>query len=88
MSQRKRPAYRVYTVEDIDEENSWWTIVGVAFAHEDKKGMNILLRALPTDGRLVLRRYTESTAESITQTPEVRSAVTKAAKAKAKAEVA
>lgn len=88
MGPKKRPAYRVYTVEDIDEENSWWTSVGVAFAHEDKKGMNILLRALPIDGRLVLRRYTESTAESIAQTPEVRSAATKVAKTKAKANAA
>ena len=59
MTTKKRPAYRVYTVEDIDEENSFWTLVGTAFAHEDRKGMNVLLKALPVDGRLVLRRYTE-----------------------------
>lgn len=88
MGPKKRPAYRVYTVEDIDEENSWWTIVGVAFAHEDKKGMNILLRALPIDGRLVLRRYNEATAESITQTPEVRSTAAKVVKARAKVDAA
>ena len=57
MSTKKRPAYRVYTVEDIDEDNSFWTLVGTAFPHEDRKGMNILLKALPIDGRLVLRRY-------------------------------
>ena len=60
MSTKKRPAYRVYTVQDIDDENSFWTLVGSAFAHEDRKGMNILLKALPVDGRLVLRRYTET----------------------------
>ena len=59
MTTKKRPAYRVYTVEDIDDENSFWTLVGSAFAHEDRKGMNVLLKALPVDGRLVLRRYTE-----------------------------
>lgn len=59
MKAKKKPAYRVYTVEDIDEENSFWTLVGTAFAHDDMKGMNVLLKALPVDARLVLRRYTE-----------------------------
>ena len=60
---KKKPAYRVYVVEDIDAENSFWTLIGTAFAHEDMKGMNLLLKALPFDGRLVLRRYTEAQPE-------------------------
>ena len=63
MKAKKKPAYRVYVVEDIDEENSFWTLIGTAFAHEDMKGMNVLLKALPVDGRLVLRRYTETSTE-------------------------
>ena len=63
MRAKKKPAYRVYTVEDIDEENSFWTMIGTAFAHEDMKGMNVLLKALPVDGRLVLRRYVETVPE-------------------------
>ena len=75
MSTKKKPAYRVYTVEEIDEEKSFWTMIGTAFAHEDMKGMNVLLKALPVDGRLVLRRYTEvkqDTANTVpaTQVPQ------------------
>ena len=58
---KKKPVYRAYVVENIDEDNSFWTLVGTAFAHEDQKGFNLLLKALPFDGRLVLRRYTEKT---------------------------
>ncbi len=60
MSSKKVPAYRAYTVEKIDDDNHFWTLIGTAFAHEDMKGFNILLKALPIDGRLVLRRYTEA----------------------------
>ncbi|MEM8971717.1 MAG: hypothetical protein AAGD43_06635 [Pseudomonadota bacterium] len=63
MAVKKKPAYRVYVVEDIDAENSFWTLVGTAFAHDDMKGMNVLLKALPMDGRLVLRRFTETPPE-------------------------
>lgn len=76
METKRKPAYRVYVVEDIDEENSFWTLIGSAFAHEDKKGMNILLKALPVDGRLVLRRFSEETLDK-----KVRQKATKTTKA-------
>ncbi len=63
---KKKPMYRAYVVEDIDDENSFWTLVGSAFAHEDQKGFNVLLKALPLDGRLVLRRYSETTLDKHT----------------------
>ena len=66
---KKKPMYRAYVVEDIDEDNSFWTLVGAAFAHEDHKGFNILLKALPIDGRLVLRRYTEPKPDMATVVP-------------------
>ncbi len=60
MANSSKPAYRVYTVEDRDDaDEAFWTQIGAAFAHADKKGMNIVLRALPLDGRLVLRKYSE-----------------------------
>ena len=31
-----------------------WTKIGVAFPHHDGPGLNIELRALPTNGRLVV----------------------------------
>ncbi len=66
---KKKPMYRAYVVEDIDEDNSFWTLVGSAFAHADQKGFNILLKALPLDGRLVLRRYTEPKPDMATVVP-------------------
>ncbi len=62
-----KPFYRVFVVENRngEEDEDFWTQVGVAFAHKDQKGMNIVLRALPLDGRLVLRRYTEKPPEKL-----------------------
>jgi hypothetical protein len=38
-------------------EQSNWTRVGVAFAHKDGKGFNLELKALPIDGKLVIRQH-------------------------------
>ncbi|MEZ5844830.1 MAG: hypothetical protein R3D27_13995 [Hyphomicrobiaceae bacterium] len=55
-----KPAYRAYSVikRDGDKEDFWLNL-GVAFAHDDGEGFNVLLQALPLDGKLVLRRYKE-----------------------------
>lgn len=67
MSNRAKPAYRAYAVEDREgEAESFWTQIGAAFTHADKQGFNIVLRALPVDGRIVLRRYTEKKASEET----------------------
>ena len=55
-----KPAFNVYTVEDRGgDKDSYWLKVGAAFPHKDEKGFNLVLQALPTDGRLVLREYQE-----------------------------
>ena len=54
-----KPAFRAYTVIKRDGKDDFWLNLGVAFAHEDHKGFNLLLQALPIDGKLVLREYTE-----------------------------
>jgi hypothetical protein len=53
------PAYRAYTVVKREGKDDYWLNVGVAFKHEDGEGFNILLQALPTDAKLVLRTYKE-----------------------------
>ncbi len=65
---KKKPMYRAFVVEDIDDDNSFWTLVGSAFAHEDQKGFNLLLKAIPLDGRLVLRRYSEASPKQPSDT--------------------
>ena len=57
-----KPYHLAYVVED-NEEESFWTLIGVSFPHKDRKGLNILLRALPVDGRIVLRKYNERPPE-------------------------
>ena len=44
-------------------KDDFWLNLGVAFAHEDGEGFNILLQALPTDAKLVLRTYKEKPEE-------------------------
>ena len=47
-----------YTVEEYDNGQGKrarrWTRIGVAFPHKDGPGINIELRALPVDGRIIL----------------------------------
>lgn len=57
------PAYRAYTVVKREGKEDFWLNIGVAFAHEDGEGFNLLLQAMPFDGKLVLRSYKEDEAE-------------------------
>lgn len=52
----KKPSHNVYTVRAGSENGSdYWTKVGVAFAHNDKKGFSVVLDSLPIDGKLTIR---------------------------------
>lgn len=50
-------AYSVREYEVAGEKKSDWTKVGVAFPHSDGKGFNVLLQAVPVDGKMVLRLH-------------------------------
>jgi hypothetical protein len=58
-----KPAYRAYTVIKRDGKDDFWLNLGVAFPHEDGEGFNLLLQALPIDGKIVLRQYKEEDDE-------------------------
>ena len=58
-----KPAYRAYTVIKRDGKEDFWLNLGVAFEHEDHEGYNLLLQALPLDGKIVLRTYKEEEEE-------------------------
>jgi len=56
------PTHIVYHVRDIgtppgetEAPRAVWTKVGVAWQHNDTKGLNIVLEAVPLNGRLVVR---------------------------------
>jgi len=58
-----KPTHRAYTVIKREGKDDYWLNIGVCFAHEDKDGFNLLLQALPLDGKIVLRTYKEDEEE-------------------------
>jgi hypothetical protein len=51
----QQPAYRAYTVVNRQGAEDFWLAIGAAFVHQDGDGYNIVLQALPIDGKIVLR---------------------------------
>jgi hypothetical protein len=51
--------YRVYSIIKRERQDDYWLNIGVAFPHEDGKGFNVMLQALPLhgDGKIVLREH-------------------------------
>jgi hypothetical protein len=52
--QKNRPSHDVFVVEG-EGDSAYSTRVGRAWAHDDGKGFNISLTALPLNGKLVIR---------------------------------
>jgi hypothetical protein len=55
-----QPTYRAYTIVKRDGLDDFWLPIGAAFAHQNGKGFNVILQALPiasSDGqcKIVLR---------------------------------
>jgi hypothetical protein len=52
----QQPDFRAYTVIKRGEgQDDFWLAIGAAFQHQDGDGYNIVLQALPIDGKIVLR---------------------------------
>jgi len=51
----KTPSHVAYQVRSNEGQKSIWTRIGGAWPHSDGQGFNILLDALPIDGRVTLR---------------------------------
>jgi hypothetical protein len=51
--------YRVYTIIQRPKQDDYWLNIGVAFPHDDGKGFNVMLQALPLhdNGKIVLREH-------------------------------
>ena len=56
----RKPIYHVFVTQESrpdpeGETNTWWTKVGVAFAHHGKPGLNVVLTpGIAVSGKLVL----------------------------------
>ena len=52
----QQPDFRAYTViKRAEGQEDFWLPIGAAFMHQDGDGYNIVLQALPIDGKVVLR---------------------------------
>ncbi len=56
----KSPTYVAYQVRDREGGKGFWTRIGAAWAHQDGKGFNIQIEAVPLDGRITLRVASET----------------------------
>lgn len=63
----QQPMYRAYTIVEREKDVPFWLNIGVAFVHKDSKGFNVILQALPLNGKLVLRLYEEEPAANKTE---------------------
>jgi hypothetical protein len=66
----KEVSYRAYTViKRGDGQDPFWLAIGAAFMHEDGDGYNIVLQALPIDGKIVLRLPKDDQTEAPHEKP-------------------
>ena len=51
----QQPTYQAYTVVKREGQDDFWLNIGAAFMHQDGDGFNVVLSALPLNGKIVLR---------------------------------
>ena len=57
--QSAAPTHRAYSVIKREGQEDFWLNLGLAFPHKDGSGFNIILQALPLDGKIVCREITD-----------------------------
>lgn len=64
--------FRVYSIIERQKQDDYWLNIGVAFPHEDGKGFNVMLQALPLhgNGKIVLREHEASDHEETEVIPD------------------
>ncbi len=58
---KKKPTHTAYSVRNFQkdgEDDASWSRIGVGFLHRDGKGIDVVLDAVPVNGRVVLRLNT------------------------------
>ncbi len=55
----KTPSHIVYHVRDRDGGKGFFTRIGAAWEHKDRKGFNVQIDCVPLDGRITLRVASE-----------------------------
>ena len=66
--------FRVYAIVPRPKQDDYWLNIGAAFPHDDGKGFNVLLQALPipNDGqcKIVIRAYDPKEVEKAEEAPK------------------
>jgi hypothetical protein len=57
--QPNAPTHRAYSVIRREGQDDYWLNLGLVFPHKDGGGFNIILQALPLDGKIVCREVTD-----------------------------
>jgi hypothetical protein len=57
------PTHRAYSVIRREGQDDYWLNIGLVFPHKDGDGFNLILQALPLDGKIVCREIAEEAAE-------------------------
>jgi hypothetical protein len=58
-SEQRQPSHRAYSVIRREGQDDFWLNLDLVFPHRDGSGFNIMLQALPLDGKIVCREITE-----------------------------
>ena len=60
----RRPSHIAYWIKDRENQKGDWHPIGVAWAHADGKGFNLVLDLQPRDGRISLRVLEEKRSQA------------------------
>ena len=63
------PTHRAYSVIRREGQDDYWLNLGLVFPHKDGNGFNLILQALPLDGKIVCREIAEDDQGTDTVTP-------------------
>jgi hypothetical protein len=58
-SEQRQPTHRAYSVIRREGQDDFWLNLGLVFPHKDGGGFNIMLQALPLDGKIVCREIAD-----------------------------
>jgi hypothetical protein len=62
-NESRQPTHRAYSVIRREGQDDFWLNLGLVFEHKDSKGFNIVLQALPLDGKIVCREIADDEAK-------------------------
>jgi hypothetical protein len=68
-SETKQPTHRAYSVIRREGQDDFWLNLGLVFPHKDGGGFNIMLQALPLDGKIICREIADDDEKAGAQEP-------------------